>query len=157
MPSEALSPAAAYFLASIAVSAIRVMRKENMSGNVGDEEQGGQEILIAIGTHASSSAKSGGFGAPATDIKTLVAAVRAAAGKFEVRSMYGVFLEKICSALSQSLSECEQGGGAIAYRNALKEAIEESRLAVEIYNQSIELALERLAQRLIDCFAKAGV
>ncbi|MDR3324990.1 MAG: DNA polymerase III [Spirochaetaceae bacterium] len=147
VPAAALSPAAAYFLASLASGAL----KEAAGGG------GGQELLAAIGARSASFAKERGFGAPAADIKTLCAAVRAAAGKFETRGMYGVFLEKLCAALSQSLASGAQGAQAIAYRGALAAAVEESKQAVEVYNQNIELALERLAFRLSGAFSKAGV
>jgi DNA polymerase-3 subunit gamma/tau len=150
-----LYSAAAYFLASTAASAIiKIRKKNNMRGN-GLYDENLPALLVAIGKYAAPLAEQGGFGRPANDIKIMVGAVRAAAEKFETRSLFGIFLEKIYTILSRSFAG-DGGVTSILYRDGVREAVREVRLAVEIYNQQIELSLENLAIRIIDVFAKGG-
>ncbi|MDR2864917.1 MAG: DNA polymerase III [Spirochaetaceae bacterium] len=146
--AQSLYPAAAYFLASAAAGVVLTQRKKNPQTRIPPE-------LIMIGQYTSPIAENAGFGRPSSDIKTMVGAVRLAAGKFETRGLYGNFLEKICALLLESLRG-EVGTLSIAYREAAKKALEESRAATGIYNQQIELALERLASQLIASFSNAG-
>jgi hypothetical protein len=87
--------------------------------------------------------------APAGGVKAAVALAREAADKFETRSLYDTFLDGLCLAFSvrtAGLAVVE----TLAARDALAAACEQSRIAVDGYNQQIELALEALAVRLIN-------
>jgi DNA polymerase-3 subunit gamma/tau len=139
---ETLYPAAAYFLASIAASAIVMQRKNKIE----------EPMLITIGKYAGPIASN--FGRASADIKVIVATMRLAAEKFDPRSLYGKFLEKLCVVTGESLINESANALAVSYRNAVKEKTEESRIAVDIYNLQIELALEHLAYSLIVAFAK---
>ncbi|MDR2480774.1 MAG: DNA polymerase III [Spirochaetaceae bacterium] len=137
---DSLYPAAAYFLSSIAASAIILSRQRN-AGIPADA------ALVSIGKYCAPIAEQAHFNKHDTDIKTITSSIMKAADKFESRSMFPVFISLLYSALSKSLA-CENNAEAIACREVLKKYAEEARSAVEIYNQTPLLALERLAIEL---------
>jgi DNA polymerase-3 subunit gamma/tau len=167
---EKLYCAAAYFLSSVAACTIHNLHKKNISN---DEVPA---ALIAIGKYASPIAAAAELGRPANDIKTIVATVRKAAEKFETRLLYISFLEKVYAVLRESLAAASAAApsetdtssetdtpsdagasiSAIAYREIVKRAVEESRIAVEIYKQQVEAALEHLCFSLIAGFTEQG-
>jgi DNA polymerase-3 subunit gamma/tau len=152
---ETLYPAAAYFLASAAACAIVRIRRKNTAYGMDNPNEKLPRALVTIGKYTAPLAENAGLGRPANDSKTMIATVRTASEKFEVRSLFGIFLEKIYTVLSESLAG-ESGVVSIVYRDGVREAVREARIAGEVYNQQIELALENLATRIVDVFVKGG-
>jgi DNA polymerase-3 subunit gamma/tau len=145
---EKLYHIAAYFLSSVAACTLINLHKKNISNEQAPAP------LLAIGKYASPIAAAAELGRPANDIKTIVATVRSAAEKFETRILYISFLEKIYTVLGESFLTISGDAliAAIAYRQSVQRAVEESRVSVEVYKQQIEAALEHLSFSLIDDF-----
>jgi len=141
--SETMYPVAAFFLASVAALAIARLGRTAVP----------YPLFARVGEYCSAVAEKAGLPRYAKNIKETVTETRRAAGKFEAKRLFGVFLEKLCVLFSESTAGAQAAGlpsGAlIYYRGLLKEKIEESRIAVEIYNQQTEAALERLCSSLL--------
>ena len=137
--NETLYPLAAYFWSSIAASAIFFTRKTGAALL--------SETLIVIGKHCAPIAENSGLRKHDTDIKTMTSFVTKTALQFEPRSLFLLFIGLLYHLLSESAgNSCT--AGMLACRSLLKTHAEEARLAVETFNQSPVLALERLAFEL---------
>ncbi|MDR2096925.1 MAG: DNA polymerase III [Spirochaetaceae bacterium] len=142
VPKNVLYPAAALFLSSTALAvSVRLRKKGVPAENL-------PPAITAIGKHCAPEAEAAGLGKACRGAKALCAAVLAAAGNFDKRGAFSVFLGLLCARLSEALLPLEADTVCAAYRKILSKSAEEARLAVDVFNQSPPLALERLFDSL---------
>jgi DNA polymerase-3 subunit gamma/tau len=144
---NAMYPAAALFWASIAFAVTVALRRKGVS----DAEL--PPGLLTIGGHCAPIAEAAGLGKACTSVKSLCAAVLAASGGFETRGTFSVFLGLLCGRLSEALFSMRASAICIAYRRILSKYAEEARVAVDIFNQSPAMVLERFSGSLIQNLA----
>ena len=142
-----LYPAAALFWASVAFAITVKLRGKGVS----DEEL--PPVVLTIGRHCAPLAEAAGLGKVCTSVKSLCAAVIAAAGGFEVRGTFSVFLGLLCTGLSEALSSMRGDTVCVAYRRILSKHAEDARVAVDIFNQSPAMVLESFSGSLIQNLA----
>ncbi|MDR3356685.1 MAG: DNA polymerase III [Spirochaetaceae bacterium] len=140
-------PAAALFWASIAVAVTVTLRSKGVS----DAEL--PPAVLTIGRHFATVAEAAGLGKACTSVKGLCASVLAAVGGFETRGTFNVFLGLLCTGLSEALFPMRADTACIAYRRVLLKCAEEARVAVDIFNQSPAMVLERFSGSLIQNIA----
>lgn len=80
----------------------------------------------------------------ASDSRSAAASVLNLAGKFEPRSLFPAFLERILVRTSLSLRKGEPDSRTFVSAEAVSRAVGRAQLAVGAYNQAPSLALERL-------------
>jgi DNA polymerase-3 subunit gamma/tau len=142
-----LYPAAALFWASVAFAITVKLRGKGVS----DDEL--PPVVLTIGRHCAPLAEAAGLGKVCTSVKSLCAAVIAAAGGFEVRGTFSVFLGLLCTGLSEALSSMRGDTICVAYRRILSKHAEDARVAVDIFNQSPAMVLESFYGSLIQNLA----
>lgn len=81
---------------------------------------------------------------PKPDVSSAVDGVMKASAKFEPRSLFPLFIEQLYNALSVALAGANTQA-AVTRRELVRKYAEQARTAVEIYNQTPVLAIERLA------------
>lgn len=140
VPREKLYPLAAFFTASLAASAVIVLRKKGIP-----------EIpreLVVLGKFTAPIAEQGGLGRPVTDIKTLVSRILEGAQNFEIPELFSRFLGQLLFLLSESFKREISLPGEIFYRDIWKSRIREAETAAGIFHQNAALTLERLFTEL---------
>ncbi|MDR1148099.1 MAG: DNA polymerase III [Spirochaetaceae bacterium] len=143
VPKHVLYPVSALFWASIAFGITMALRKKG----VPDAEL--PPAVMAIGRHCAPIAEAAGLGKASPNIKSLCAAVLAAAGGFDSRGAFTVFLGMLCSTLSEALIPIQTDPVCAAYRRVLSKYAGKARTAVDTFNQTSSLALENLSSFLI--------
>jgi DNA polymerase-3 subunit gamma/tau len=141
-----LAPAAAYYAASLAACAILEARRARNAPP--------DETLAAIGLYCAPLAHAAGFAKHDTAVKTIVSVITKTAFQFEPRSLFPLFISLFYETLSAALGK-RSGAKAIACRVLARKYAEEAQSAVEVYNQSPVLALERMTAELCRAFADA--
>jgi DNA polymerase-3 subunit gamma/tau len=140
-------PAAALFWASVAFAITLKLRGKGVS------DEALPPVVMSIGRHCAPIAEAAGLGKACTSIKSLCAAVIAAASGFETRGSFNIFLGLLCSGLSEALLSMRTDKVCIAYRRILSRYAEEARVAVDIFNQSPAMVLENFSGSLIQNLA----
>jgi DNA polymerase-3 subunit gamma/tau len=143
VPKNVLYPVSALFWASIAFGITMTLRKKG----VPDAEL--PPVVMAIGRHCAPIAEAAGLGKACPNIKSLCAAVLAAAGSFDSRGSFTVFLGMLCSTLSEALVPIQADSICAAYRRILLKYAGKARTAVDTFNQTSSLVLENLSGFLI--------
>ncbi len=146
--AAALDAAAAFFAASAAAAAVPIARKRN-GGAV-------PASLVALGRAAATRSESAGMGRPVNDSREATAAALEKAGKFEPRSLFPLFLDRLLRIAALPLRDAANGAAAAAVAATWAEAVRRAEAAVGTYNQAPALALERLFVELADAAAGAG-
>jgi DNA polymerase-3 subunit gamma/tau len=134
IPGTALYPLAAFFAASLARQTLGSLRRRGISP---------PPELVALGKHSAPLAEAAGFGRPQEDPRLCITRVLEGAGQFEEAGRWSTFLELLLRLVSESL----RGNGlpsGIAFADLWRRLTGEAGTAVETYNQSPALALERL-------------
>jgi hypothetical protein len=143
VPKQVLYPAAALFWSSLAFAVSTKLRKKG----VPDEKL--PSAILAAGKHCAAIAEAAGLEKVSRSAKSLCARILTTANNFESRGAFSVFLSLLCVSLSEALLPLGADTAAAAYRRTLQKSAEDARLAVDIFNQSPALALERLFDSLM--------
>jgi DNA polymerase-3 subunit gamma/tau len=143
VPKNVLYPVSAFFWASTAARVKMILH----SRGIPDEKM--PSALAAIEKHCEPIAKSAGFENAAPGVKNLCAAVLPAAGNFESRGVFTVFLGLLCTCLSEALFSMQADSGCAIYARTLLKYVDEARTAVDVFNQNPALALENFSGSLI--------
>jgi DNA polymerase-3 subunit gamma/tau len=133
---ESLRPLAAFFAAFIARGTVLALKRRGRS--FPDE-------LVALGTYAAAQGAS--LGKPSQDTQRVIAQVLEGAGKFEIRGLFGQFLQMLLRVVSESAASSAYALGS-GYADIWRKYTSEAASAVGTYNQSPVLALERLSAEL---------
>jgi DNA polymerase-3 subunit gamma/tau len=131
---EALYGLAAFFAASLAGQGAAALRRRGVSLL--------PPALAALGKYTVPIAEGSGYGKPAGDTGNCVAIVLKGAGNFAVPGLFRRFLGLLLNLVSQSLRELNPPGG-IGLADVIRRLTGETETAVETYNQSPALALDR--------------
>jgi DNA polymerase-3 subunit gamma/tau len=142
---ETLEQAAAFYVASIAASAVRAIR----AGTHGEPPG----ALISLGRRAARISDSSPFGRPVPDQRKVVSTILRSVGNFDLPHLFSYFLSQLLTLASPSLKEGELGMEAPVFASGWKKAVAEADTAVHTYNQSPALALDRLFYELTDTLA----
>lgn len=145
---DALDAAAAFFAASAAAAAVPIARARS-GGAVSPS-------LVALGRAAAIRAEAAGMGRPVGDPRAATAAALEKAGKFEPRSLFPVFLERLLRLAAIPLRDESSGSAASSIAAAWAEAARRAENAVGTYNQAPALALERFFLELAEGAAGRG-
>jgi DNA polymerase III subunit gamma/tau len=145
---DALDAAAAFFAASAAAAAVPIARSRS-GGAVSPS-------LVALGRAAALRAEAAGMGRPVADPRAASAAALEKAGKFEPRSLFPVFLERLLRLAAIPLRDEANGSAASSIAAAWAEAARRAENAVGTYNQAPALALERFFLELAEGAAGRG-
>jgi DNA polymerase-3 subunit gamma/tau len=144
IPGEALRPLAAYFASSIALGTILTLKKQGLRSL--------PDILVTLGKYTTPLAEAVGLGRPSKDTQIVITKIVAGAEKFEIRGLFPQFLSTLLSLISESSAVLRQHGAPTAaihaYNDIWRKYTGEAATAVNIYNQSPSLALERLSTEL---------
>jgi DNA polymerase-3 subunit gamma/tau len=142
--AETLHPLAALFAASAALGAAAELERSGAAPG---------EALQRLCALCAPIAEKAGLGRPPEDSKSLIAKVLEAAGKFENRGRFSLFLRSLLSLAGEGLAASREG---IAYRDMWSAAAREAETAVGTYNLSPAMALERLGSELRRSMALHG-
>jgi DNA polymerase-3 subunit gamma/tau len=137
---EKLYSLAAFFTASLAASAMTVLRKKDLSQTFAE--------LVVLGKFTAPIAEQGNLGRPVMDTKNMVSRILAEVDNFEIPGLFSRFLNQLLSLLSESFRGGEPLPREIAYRDIWKGRIKDAEEAAGIFNQKAALTLERLFTEL---------
>jgi DNA polymerase-3 subunit gamma/tau len=136
--SEKLAQAAAFFWSSIAARTIVQKRKKSGASLPVNK------MIVTLGSFCAPIAVEGGFPKHESSVKALVTPLCKNAADFKPRSLFNLFMGSLYEMLSRPLREAPVTD-AIRLRSMFKRHAETASSSVETYNQSPQLALERLA------------
>ena len=132
----ALENLAAFFTASVAYKAVMLAKKKNLSVC---------EETIILGRYTAPIAEKAGYGRPVPERDDLVGSIMDKAGKFEIRTIFTMFLYSVLDQVSNGL---RQGDSSFLprpeYREIWKKRISWAENAAVIYNLMPQAVLEKL-------------
>jgi DNA polymerase-3 subunit gamma/tau len=148
---DTLYPLAAFFVSSVALSALDKFRRRGIAALPGE--------LVSLGTHGAPLADAAGLGSPLGDTGGIIAKVLERAENFQLRSLFSRFLGAVLDVVSESLRSGEKNSPGIspyrvAYNGLWKKYVGEANAAVGTWNQSPALALDRLISDLTGAMAE---
>lgn len=133
VPDERISALAAFFAASLAYQAALALRNRGPL----------PEALVALGKRAAPLAEAAGL-EKSGDGGLAAAQVVAGAERFDAPGLFSRFLAALLSLVSESIGgELAAGPGGIALADTCRRLSAEAASAVNVYNQSPALVLER--------------
>jgi hypothetical protein len=147
MPGN-VSALAAFFAASVAYAAAVDLRKRG--------EASLPPPLVVLGKYTVPIAEAGGLGRPPEDLRVVLAKVLGGLENFEIRGLFSQFLSRLLALVSESFKSAlvspqefpAPHSQWILYNDIWRNAVKETEIAVNTYNQNPALALERLGTEL---------
>ncbi|MDR3145395.1 MAG: DNA polymerase III [Treponema sp.] len=132
---ETLYGLAAFFAASLAYQGAVALRKRGVPVL--------PPALVALGKYSAPIAEAAGYGRPLGDTGSCVALVLKGTGNFEVPGLFHQFLALFLNLVSGSLREGDPFAGGPGFAEAIRDLTGATETAVNTYNQSPALALDR--------------
>jgi DNA polymerase-3 subunit gamma/tau len=132
---ESLHGLAAFFAASLAYQGVVTLRRRGVPVL--------PPALVALGKYTAPIAEAAGYGRPLGDTGSCVALILKGAGNFEVPGLFHQFLALLLKMVSRSLRDEVPLSGGPVFAEAIRTLTGETETAVNTYNQSPALALDR--------------
>ncbi|MDR0645097.1 MAG: DNA polymerase III [Treponema sp.] len=133
---ESLRQLAAFFAASVAMSAVVYMDRP---------AQAQPAELVALGRYTMPIAEKAGLGRPVLNRQVVIGKILAEAENFEIRGLFQCFLRDLLTLVGESF---RTSGGSPAYLDLWQRAVSTAGIAAGAYNQKFSASLDRLGSEL---------